>query len=111
MATETYKIIAQSNPSATTLTDIYTVGVGNQAVISSIIVTNRGTSSVKYRIALAVNGAANDPKQYIAYDESIGANEVFEFTIGATLGAGDVIRVYTATANLSFNVFGTEITP
>lgn len=111
MATETYKIIAQSSPVATTLTDIYTVGVGKQAVISSIIVANRSTSTVKYRIALAVAGAADNVKQYIAYDEGINPNGVNEFTIGATLGAGDVIRVYAATANLSFNVFGTEITP
>lgn len=106
---EVYKIIAQSNPSATTLTDIYTVGVGKQAVVSSIIVANRSGSNQRYRISLAVNGAANDNKQYIAYDESISPNGVNEFTIGATLSAGDVIRVYASTANLSFNVFGTEI--
>jgi hypothetical protein len=30
-------------------------------------------------------------------------------TIGITLGATDVITVYASTADLSFNVFGSEI--
>jgi len=109
MSTETYKVIAQSNPAATTLTDIYTVPASTQAVISTIIVANRANANRSFRISIAIAGAANDVKQYIAYDTSISGNGVQEFTVGVTLGATDVIRVYASAAELSFNVFGTEI--
>jgi len=109
MASETYKVIAQSNPSAAALTDIYTVPALTQAVISTIIVANRGNANT-FRIAIAVAGTPDAYEQYIAYDAEISKNGVQEFTIGATLGAGDKIRVYTPTAGISVNVFGTEIT-
>ena len=109
MATETYKVIAQGNPAATTLTDIYTVPALTQAVISTLLVTNRANGTRSFRISIAVAGAADSNEQYIAYDTSLAGNGVQEFTIGATLGAGDVIRVYASAADLSFNVFGTEI--
>jgi hypothetical protein len=109
MATETYKVIAQSNPAATTLTDIYTVPALTEAVISSILVANRNSANRSFRISIAVAGAADSDEQYIAYDEVISGNAVYEFTIGATLGAGDVVRVYVSAADLSFNAFGTEI--
>lgn len=109
MATETYKVIAQSNPSAASLTAVYTVPASTEAVISSIIVANRSNVKTTFRVSIAVAGAADDNKQYLAYDAEVLGNEVRELTIGATLGAGDVIRVYATLATLSFNVFGTEI--
>lgn len=109
MATETYKVIAQANPSAATLTDAYTVPASTEAVISSIIVANRSNTKTTFRIAIAVAGGTDDSKQYLAYDAEILGNETREFTIGATLGAGDVVRVYSTLATVSFNVFGTEI--
>jgi hypothetical protein len=30
--------------------------------------------------------------------------------LGLTLGAGDVVRVYTDTTNVSFSLFGVEVT-
>jgi hypothetical protein len=72
-------------------------------------VANRSGTRTKFRISVAVNGAADDNKQYLAYDADIEGNEIRELTLGATLGAGDVVRVYATLATLSFNVFGTEI--
>ena len=109
MATETYKVIAQSNPAATTLTAIYTVPALTEAVISTIIVTNRTNATRSFRISIAVAGAADSLEQYIAYDTSLQGNGIQELTIGVTLGPADVIRVYASTTDLSFNVFGTEI--
>ena len=104
----TFKVLGQSNPDATTLTDCYVVPEGKQAVVSSIIVANRGASTT-FRIAISVNGDADDPKQYIAYDTAIVLRDIVDFTIGATLSEGDVVRVYATNATLSFNVFGEEI--
>ena len=104
-----YKVLGQSSPSATTNTDIYTVGSGKSAVISTITICNRSASSASYRIAVRVSGATISNEDYIAYDVPIAANDTTALTLGITLAATDVITVYTSTANFSFNIFGSEI--
>jgi hypothetical protein len=44
------------------------------------------------------------------YDIAISGNNSFATTIGITLGAGDVVRVYNTLATCSFNIFGVENT-
>jgi hypothetical protein len=105
----TYKVLAQSAPSATTNTDVYTVGSGKQATVSTITVCNRSTTAATYRIAIRVAGATIANEDYIAYDAPIGSNDSVTWTIGVTLGATDVVTVYASTANLSVNIFGAEI--
>jgi uncharacterized membrane protein len=105
----TYKVLAQSAPSATTNTDIYTVGAGKQTVISTIAVCNRGASTATYRIAIRVAGATIANEDYITYDANVPANDTISLTLGVTLAATDVITVYASNADLSFNLFGTEI--
>jgi glucose-6-phosphate dehydrogenase assembly protein OpcA len=108
MAT-TYKVLGQSNPSATTATTLYTVPSATQAVVSTITVCNQAATSATFRIAVRVAGAALAANQYVAYDVSVGANDTTALTLGITLGATDVITVYGSTANLSFAAFGSEI--
>jgi len=107
----TYKVLAQSAPSATTNTDIYTVPANTQTVISTIVVANRAASAATYRIAIRLNGATLANQHYIAYDVTVGASDSTTITIGITLDPAEVITVYASNANLSFNVFGAEITP
>jgi hypothetical protein len=109
MPTATYKVLAQSAPSATTATDIYTVASATQAVISTITVANRGATSTTYRIAVRPNAATLANQHYLAYDVVIGANDTSALTLGVTIDAADVVTVYAGNANLSFNIFGTEI--
>lgn len=104
-----YKVLAQSAPAATTATDIYTVGAGKSAVISTIVVANRATSAATYRIAVRPAGATLSNQHYIAYDITVGLSDSTTLTLGITLAATDVITVYASTANLSFNIFGSEI--
>lgn len=106
---EAYKVLGQSKPTATTLTDAYTVPAATSAVVSSITICNQGAAT-SYRISVAVAGLADTAKQYIAYDVPIAANSTDVFTVGVTLATTDVIRVYNTLATLSFNIFGTEIT-
>lgn len=108
MAT-TYKVLGQVAPSATTNTDLYTVGAGKSAVVSTIAVTNRAGTSATYRIAIRVAGSALSNEEYIAYDATISANNSTFITVGVTLAATDVVTVYASTANLSFSAFGSEI--
>lgn len=109
MPTATYKVLAQSAPSATTATDIYTVASSTQAVISTITVCNRAAVSATYRIAVRPNGAALANQHYVVFDTAIPASDTITLTIGLTLDAADVVTVYASTANLTFSLFGTEI--
>jgi hypothetical protein len=107
MAT-TYKVLGQSNPSATTATTLYTVPSATETVISTITVCNQTTAG-SYRIAIRPDGESLAAKHYIAYDVALPANANHSYTIGATLNAADVITVYASSASQSFNAFGSEI--
>lgn len=104
-----YRVLGQANPSATTLTDTYTVPVGSQAVVSVINVANRSSVATAFRISLAPAGVADNNQHYIAYDVAIQGNEVFSFTNGYTLNTTDVVRVYATLATLSFTICGEEL--
>ena len=105
----TYKVLGQLAPSATTATTLYTVPAATSAVISTIVVANRATSTATYRIAIRPAGATLANQHYIAYDITVGAADSTTLTLGITLATTDVITVYASTANLSFSVFGSEI--
>lgn len=104
-----YKVLAQSAPAATTASDIYTVPSSTEAVVSTIVVANRAAAPATYRIAVRPNGAGIANQHYIAYDVTVGASDSTTLTLGITMDAADVLTVYASTANLSFNVFGSEI--
>jgi glucose-6-phosphate dehydrogenase assembly protein OpcA len=105
-----YKVLGQSAPGATTDTTLYTVPTSTEAVISTIVVANRAGSAATYRIAVRPNGATLANEHYIAFDITVGAADSTTLTLGLTLDAADVITVRASTADLSFNVFGSEIT-
>jgi hypothetical protein len=48
-------------------------------------------------------------QHYIAYDVIVGANDTTPITVGISLNSGDVVTLYASTTNLSFGVFGSEI--
>jgi len=105
---DAYSILGQSNPAAATLTDAYTVPAATEAIISSITIANRSATPTDFRISVAIAGAADSNEQYIAHTVAIGANEAIALTLGITLAATDVVRVYATLATLSFNIFGVE---
>lgn len=107
---ETLKILAQSAPSATTETALYTVAASTQVVVSGLVVCNRGSTATTFRVYIAINGAATANAQYLYYDTHIAPNDSVCVCQGLTLDTSDVIRVYAGNANLSFNLFGSEIT-
>ena len=107
---ENYKILGQSNPAATTLTDIYTVPANAEAVVSTIVICNTTSSNSKIRVAVAIAGAGDILAQYLLYDIKVLRNDTLKLTIGMSLSAADVIRAFSDITNVAFNVFGTEIT-
>lgn len=108
MAT-TYKVLGQVNPAATTATTLYTVPASTQTIVSTLTVTNQTATAGTYRISVRVAAAADNAKQYLAYDVSLPGNASDTLTLGVTLGATDVITVYASAATFSFNAFGSEI--
>lgn len=108
MAT-TFKVLGQSNPSATTLTTLYTVPSATQAVVSSIVVANLTSTAATFRIAVRPAGASITNAHYVGYDITVGASDSTVLTMGITLGATDVLSVYASTANLTFQAYGSEI--
>lgn len=105
----TYKVLGQSNPSAASLTTLYTVPASTQVVVSTLAVCNRDASATTFRVAIRVAGAAISNEQYLYYDVSIDGNDTFVATIGITLDSTDVVSVYATDANLSFSLFGQEL--
>ncbi len=108
MAT-TYKVLGQSAPSATTPDDLYTVPSATSAVCSTLVVTNRGVSTT-FRVSVRPAGATQANQHYIVFDNFINQYDSVFLTLGITLAATDVVTVYAGTANLSFNLFGSELT-
>jgi hypothetical protein len=104
----TYKVLGQSQPSATTATTAYTVPSASSAVISTIAVCNLGGYPTTFRIAVRPDGEALANKHYVVYDATIAPQDSATFTLGITLDATDVVTVYSLSGLVSFNLFGSE---
>ena len=102
------KVLGQSNPSATTATDLYTVPAATSTVCSSLVVCNRSATPTTFRVSVRVAGAGADNKQYLFYDAPIAGNDSLTLTIGIALATTDVVTIYAGAATLSFNLFGQE---
>ena len=107
---ETRLVLGQSIPAASTLTALYTGPAATQTVVSTISVCEQNGTATTYSISIAVAGAADTPAQYICKNAPLQANETKAITVGITLGATDVIRVLSASGNVSFNAFGVQLT-
>lgn len=105
----TYKVLGQSNPSATTLSTLYTVPSSTSTVVSTITVANLGNSSGTFRIAVRPAGESIANKHYIAYDVTIASLDTLTLTLGVTLATTDVVSVYASSANIAFAAYGSEI--
>lgn len=105
----TYKVLGQSNPSANTLTTLYTVPAATSTVVSTVAVCNQSETATTFRLAIRIGGEALSVKQYINYDTPLPGNDTITLTIGMTLAAGDVISVYAGAGAVSFNAFGSEV--
>jgi hypothetical protein len=106
---EAIKVLGQSNPAATTLTALYTVPASTEAVASTLVICNRTSGTLSARVSVAPAGAADALEHYLYYDIKILKNDSTFATIGITLAATDVVRVYASAVGLSFSLFGTEV--
>jgi len=104
-----YKILGQQNPSASTLTTVYTVPASTQAVVSTITCANFGATASNVSLSVHIGNAAWAANMQVANNISVGTQNSLALTLGVTLGAGDTIRANCSTANIAVNIFGSEI--
>lgn len=105
-----YRVLGQKSPAANTDWDIYTVSGTKDAVVSSIVIANRDPdNAATYRIAVRPDNATVTNDMYLAYDVQITAASSVALSLGLTMNTDDRLTVRASTANVSFNVFGTEI--
>ena len=105
-----YKILGQEAPLATTEVDLYTVPAATNTVASSVTITNRGSTIATFRVAVVQGGGVTGPRHYLYYDLPLAGYDTFIATIGVTMETTDVVRVYASTGDLTFQLFGSEIT-
>ena len=105
-----YKILAQSNPAATTETTLYTVPALTSAVVSTLSIANLSGSAATYRVAVRPSAdSTTTNKHWIVYGATVAASDSIMLTLGVTMAAGDKFQVFASTANIAFNAFGSEI--
>ncbi len=97
--------LAQSSPAATTLSDAYTVPAGKRATVEVVICNRAALTTV--RMSQAINGAADALSQYLLYNYEIQANDAIS-TARFTANGGDVVRVYSTSGSVTFQVNGIE---
>jgi len=98
----TYKVIAQSAPTAATATTLYTAS--NAVIVSTLQVANTGGAADTIRIAVRPAGATLANQHYIAYGVQVPSGSFLSLQGGLTLANTDVITVYSTTGTSSFSV-------
>ena len=109
MAT-TYKSPAQLEPTAQTLSTLYTVPADTQAVVSNIHACNLGSTTASIRVAVQPNGASIADQHYLFFGLMITAFDTIEFGHGITMDASDVLSVWSSSGSVSFNLSYAEVT-
>ncbi len=102
------KVLGQLAAAASTEEDLYTVPNLALTTVSSLVVCNRTSGALTFRVSVAVAGASTGNKDYIFYDAPIAANTTVTAVIGLTLNQSDVVRTFASGTGLSFGLFGVE---
>lgn len=107
----TYKVLGQTVSVANTAVHGYTVPSGGNAIISTVSICNRNTTTdLTYRLAVIPSGETLDSKHYLVYDSILQAQDSIALTYGITLAAGDKLTLIAPTTDFSMTIFGQEIT-
>lgn len=109
MATS-YKILGQVHPSTTNDTELYEVGVGSSAVVSTITACNVTGSAAEINIHAVQAGDSPSENNALVYEVALSGNSTQALTLGVTLDEGEALWVTASAANaVTFTAFGSEI--
>jgi hypothetical protein len=106
---QNYKVLGQQNPTANTLTTLYTVPSSNQAVLSTVSICNLGPTPAAYSIAVRPAGASISNTHYVVYRAAVANNDSVMMTLGISLGNTDVLSVNANTSLVAFHAYGVEM--
>ena len=100
-----YGILGQASPAAATFAAAYTAPGGRHATVR-VLVCNRGSAAV-FRVALSPSGTTLATAHYVAYDQLLADNDSAS-SVAFTVAENDVVRVWSASGEMSFTVTGIE---
>ena len=99
--------LAKSNPSADTITAVYTCPAGYYSVIT-VALLNYTDSATTFKLSIVESGNTNPVvSDYIEYDSVLSSKNVIERT-GLVLSAGQKIVMSSPTSGVVVNVYGIE---
>ena len=110
---QSFKRLGAINPSANSQTNVYVVPAATEAVISTIAICNQGASNASYSIVVAPASTFANPANaldFVVRGATVPAADTIFLTVGLTANAGSVIAANTNNTNVSFSIFGSEIT-
>lgn len=98
--------VAATAADTSTYTTLYTCPVDKTAVVSSLVATNCSGSDALIRVGLM--SSAGTPAvasgQFIVYDTTVLATDLWAFTIGLTIMSGQYLRVSASSASVNFTL-------
>jgi hypothetical protein len=106
MATETLIAPKQLAPSAATETELYDCPDAT-TFAGTLRMVNRSGTPTQIRVRVKVANAADDDKQWLWYDHTIGGYERIDDS-GIVLGADDRLKVYNLLATVTFTLMGVQ---
>ena len=110
---QSYKRLGAINPSANTQTNVYVVPAATEAVISTITICNQVSTNQSFSLIVMPSGAFASPSaaaNFIVRGAVVPAADTLVLTMGLTANAGTVIAANANSPNISFSVFGSELT-
>ena len=111
-----YKILGQTLPTANLLSNVYVVPTSTSAIISTITVCNQSSANANVDIMIRPINETLANKHYLIKGVTIPRADTMILSPGVTLNASVIVAVNNAVAsgetaaNVSFNVFGVELT-
>ena len=98
-------VLAQLFPAAAVETLLFSVPLANRAFFQGLTVCNHGAADT-FRVSISLQGAATTAKDYIFFDNPLGANNTLLVELDVTMGAKDAVRVVSTNGTCSFIMYG-----
>ena len=109
MATQTYKILGQVNPTANTLSNVYVVPGATEGIVNSIIIANQSAANASFSLVVRPSSESLESKHYIVRGCVIPASDTLSMTLSLTLPADAILAANTNSSFISFGAYGVEI--
>lgn len=110
---QSFKILGQLNPSANGQANVYIVPSTTEAVISTITVCNQSSTNNSFSLIMMPSNEFADPanaKNFVVRGAVVPAADTLVLTMGLTANSGTILACNTNSNNMSFSVFGSEVT-